>query len=65
MKTATNNLTTKSSIRDNVKYSYVPEGEQWRLGIGQDMLGVSDGKCVLEGFTKDEINDILTFICVS
>ena len=65
MRTQTNNDPNKRTIRDSMKYFEIPEGEDWRVGVGLDLLRVKNGENNLKGFTKDEINEIITFICIS
>ena len=65
MKTQTNSDTKKKSFRECMKYFSIPEEEVWRLGVGMDLLRVRNGEYVLEEFTKEEINDLITFVCTT
>ena len=49
IKSETNSNPTKSSIRERMIYSHIPEEEEWRIGMGQETLKVRHGDHVVEG----------------
>ena len=65
MNSETNNDTNKTTIKDSMKYFRIPEEEDWRVGVRLDLLRVKNGDYDLEEFTRDEINDLMTVICIS
>ena len=65
MNSETNNNPNKTTIKDSMKYFRIPEEEDWRVGVGLDLLRVKNGDYDLEEFTRDEINDLMTVICIS
>ena len=65
LRSKTNNSPSKSSIRELVKYFPIPDDEEWRLGVGKDLLGVRNGDMELQGFTPEEINFMLKVSCIS
>ena len=52
-------------VKENIRYMRIPDTEQWRIGILENM------RCVLEGrnsdlnLTMDEAKDILDFVCTT
>ena len=55
----------KLSIKRNFKYSRIPEDQQWRTPIGQELMSVRSKRIQPDEFTFEELNEMLKFICVS
>ena len=49
----------------NLEFCAVPEQERWRVGFIHELIELSHGEYEIEGFSKEEINDILNFISTS
>ena len=47
------------------KYQEVPENESWRLGVARDLIDTVHGMAEVEGFTIEELKEMLNHICVS
>ena len=58
-------IPSRSGIFKCLLYSPVPEEEKWREGIGKDLLQIREGDAHLEGFTPEQIDLMLTSICIS
>ena len=55
-----------SLVKKNMRYMQVPEGEQWRVSLLKELLmirsNVSEG---LPGFSSEEVQDLIDYLCVS
>ena len=56
---------TSQNIKQNMKYFEVPQEEHWRPSFIRELLDVKDNKMLVEGFTADEINDLIDMVCIS
>jgi hypothetical protein len=53
-------------ITKKLCYKEVPAEESWRVHLGIELLNVRQGsEMVLPGFTKDECEELLEFVCAS
>ena len=53
-------------VTEKLCYFKPPDSEKWRTIIGQKLLQVCDSESLqLPGFNIDEVNDLLSYICVS
>ena len=53
-------------MKRKICYKAVPGGYEWKLGICKDLLEIRDNEDVqLPGFSLEEIEKLLSFICVS
>ena len=50
---------------NEIKYYPVPEAEKWRIGFVKELTDIKFGRMTLDGFTTEEINDLLHIICTS
>ena len=50
---------------NEIKYYPVPEAEQWRIGFVKELTDIKFGRMTIDGFTTEEINDLLHIICTS
>ena len=48
-----------------VVYAPVPEGEEWRVGLVKEITDVKFGRMSVEGFSTEELNDLLRIVCIS
>ena len=52
------------STVDNIRYNKIMEQDKWRVHIIKEALDIRNGDITApEGWTKDELNDILNFAC--
>ena len=63
-------LTDKSRIShlspsdtDDIEYHHIPEEEEWRVGCILDIVDTLNGEATLSGFEKEEMKDMLKFLC--
>ena len=65
-------LLNKDSINDLSKsdvntlvFSPVPKNEEWRIGFLKELLDIRSNDIVLDSFSKDEIDDMIQFVCTT
>ena len=56
------NLSTQI-IKNNVRYRNLPEDENWRIPILDEMLFARENNIEIEGLSKKDINGIITYVC--
>jgi hypothetical protein len=55
-----------SMIKKKFCYRAAPVDELWRIELGKELLMVRNGdKVELPGFTKDECEELLKYVCVT
>jgi hypothetical protein len=54
-----------SEVKECMKYKAVPENQVWRIPIVKELIEVKAGNVVIEGFTNEEILEMLEHVCVS
>ena len=59
------NFPSKSEIKRKMKYFEVPNSEKYRLGLLRDLIGCKFGRLTLPDFSKNEVEEMLRFVCVS
>ena len=53
-------------IKKKLCYKEVPADETWRVHLGKELLQVQNGcEMVLPGFSKEECEELLKFVCTS
>ena len=57
-------MSDKNTI-DSMEYCPVPEGDTWRIGILDELLDSRSSIAEIPGFTQEEIQDLIDFVCVS
>ena len=56
----------KGPSRDDINaFVTTPEGEEWRAGFVKDIIQIRDGAMNSIGWTDEELQDALTFLCTS
>ena len=58
-------LLTSRNIKERHFYKTPMEDDEWRLPLIQDILQLREDKVSIDGFTKDETEEIINFACVS
>ena len=65
-------LVGKSSVDElvpsdfqEVKYNEIRDEEMWRVGLVDEITDVKFGDTTIEGFTMEELNTIMNFICTT
>ena len=48
-----------------MKYREVPQGQEYRAGFIREIIDVKHQQCTVNSFTTEEIDDILTYLCVT
>ena len=49
----------------NLQYRAVPEAQQYRVGIVKELIEVQNNQLEVPGFTLDELDELLQYLCVS
>ena len=49
----------------NLQYRPVPEAQQYRVGIVKELIEVQNNQLEVPGFTLDELDELLQYLCVS
>ena len=52
-------------VKQKMVYSQVPKNEAWRIPIIKELLSVRANKSDLNGFTSNEIDNMLVDLCTS
>ena len=48
-----------------VRYLDIPEDEEWRIGLCNELISIRDSDNVLlPGFDSEELNSLLRYVCV-
>ena len=50
---------------NDITYAPIPEEEEWRVGLVKEITDVKFGRMSVEGFSTEELNDLLRFVCIS
>lgn len=65
-------LTKKSKVEEitaadieKIVYAEIPEGNKWRVELIKEITDIKFGQLELNGFTKEECEEMLKFACVS
>ena len=56
---------SKHLVNRVMKYHVVPEAESWRPSLLRNLLDVRSSRAVLPGFSRDEVQEMIDYICVS
>ena len=48
-----------------IKYCEVPQKELWRIAMVKETIRVRDNELVVPGFSNEECEDILNYLCVT
>ena len=56
------NLSTQI-IKNKVRYRNLPENENWRIPILNEMLFARENNIEIEGLSKKDINGIINYVC--
>ena len=56
---------TKSFVKNNMKYSSVPVTEAWRPSLVKNLLDIREKRAALPGFSLDEVDEMIKFVCTS
>ena len=51
-------------VKKSLKYREIKEDEQWRIPVLKELIETRDGEQVIPGFTNNEINEMLDFLCI-
>ena len=50
---------------DSIKYREVPEKELWRIGFLKELIELKDGDLQVNGFSYEEFDDFVKFVCTT
>ena len=54
---------TSNIVRKNLIYEPLPPNSEWKALMAQELLRTRDDEVDVIGFTRNELDDILTFAC--
>ena len=52
-------------VKKKMKYVDIPLEEQWRIAPAIELLNVKDNNFSLPGFSQEEVETMLSFICTT
>ena len=52
-------------VKEKVRYMRIPDDENWRIGVMENMRSILDGNQNELNLTMDEARDILDFVCTT
>ena len=55
---------TANVVKKNVKYKEVSDHDKWRDNLAKNLLDIRNGAATLIGFTFDEIDHMLKYVCI-
>ena len=50
---------------DTMEYHSIPENEEWRVNLVKEMIEVKENEYEVPGFTNEELEEIIDFVCTS
>ena len=57
---------SSSLIKKKMKYRDVPIGEEWRVNLSKELLKIQNGNDVtIPGFTSEEYEELIRYVCVA
>ena len=56
---------TADVVKKRMRYSLVPEIEVWRVSLGHEILSARVGCLLVDGFSYEELDEILSYACTS
>ena len=56
---------TPNVVKAKMKYASVPIGQEWRLPVAMELYSLRCDEKSLPGFTCDEIDAMMQYICIS
>ena len=58
-------MLTASIVKLKLVYSSPKPGDEWTIGLASNLLQIRMGNSDLDGFSNDEVEDILHYICTN
>ena len=52
-------------VKKKLSYRSACENEVWRIDAARELLSLRDQNLILPGFTSDEINQMLDYVCIT
>ena len=52
-------------VCDQIHFETVPDGNMWRIDAAKELSLVKSKHLIVDGFTNDEIEEMIKFICIS
>ena len=52
-------------VKRSLKYAAVPEDQEWRIQLANELRNIRDEKCNLNGFSTTEVEELLALVCTS
>ena len=52
-------------IKRTLKYACTSEDDRWRIQLALDLKAVRDNEAILDGFSKNEVEEMLSYTCIT
>ena len=56
---------TPALIKRRMQYAEVPVDQKWRISFAEEIKMIKNSSLELDGFLQEEIDEILSYICIS
>ena len=50
-------------VKKYLRYKQVPHESNWQVSLAKELLQARDGNLIIEGFNKEEIDELVSFAC--
>ena len=50
---------------DSLEYNPIQEDQSWRVSIVKELIDVREKECEVQGFTDEELEEIINHVCTS
>ena len=48
-----------------MEYHTISEDETWRISLVKEIIEVKENECEVQGFSNEELEEIVNFVCTS
>ena len=56
---------TPKIVKAKLRYATVPNDQEWRVQVANDLYAMRKDSGIIPGFSSDEIECMLQFVCIS
>ena len=57
-------ITNPRIIKESLKYWVIEDEDIWRINMIKELIEIRNGETYIEGFSRDETERLLTFVCI-
>ena len=58
-------LLTPGTVKRNMSYCHIKEGERWRINLIQELIEVRARKLGIPDFETNEVDEMIKHLCIS